>query len=76
LGVAYANGAGVELDLTRAAYWFYHAGLTYLEQGNREKARKSLDILERIAQQEGVPAKVHAWRNRLQQALNREQPTK
>jgi len=52
LGVLYSNGRGVMKSSTVATDWFYKAGLTFLNEGNREKA---LTSAEKIKAQGNVP---------------------
>jgi S1-C subfamily serine protease len=52
LGVLYAYGKGVMHSPTAAADWFYKAGVTYLRNGERDKALKSI---EQIKNQRNVP---------------------
>jgi len=46
LGVSYAKGDGVTTSGAAAADWFYKAGLSYLKQGHREDALRSVERIK------------------------------
>jgi len=48
LGTMYADGRGVIQSGAAAADWYYKAGLSYLTEGNREWALKSVESIKKL----------------------------
>jgi S1-C subfamily serine protease len=49
LGVLYAEGKRLPVQYNMAVKWFYQAGLAYLQKGNLDKSRESLQAIQQIS---------------------------
>jgi TPR repeat protein len=49
LGVLYAEGKRMPVENNKAVKWFYQAGLAYLQTGNLDKSRESLQAILQIS---------------------------
>jgi S1-C subfamily serine protease len=49
LGVLYAEGKRLPAQYNKAVKWFYQAGLAYLQKGNLDKSRESLQAIQQIS---------------------------
>ncbi len=49
LGVLYAEGKRIPIQYNDAVKWFYQAGLSFMEEGNLEKSRESLQAIKQIS---------------------------
>ncbi len=49
LGVLYTEGKRMPVEHNKAVKWFYLAGLAYLQTGNVDKSRESLQAIQRIS---------------------------